>query len=136
MAGKDRPGEVVEEFLTGLAPVALACGLGRVVTLFGDPSGAAVWAGYPLGPAQVANRLEAFHVVDQVPDVDHLPCPRNPEQACIHAAAASCLRGRIVLPKRLIRIQPPGIPDEPFVYGYLKAFQRTIWASWNRCGPG
>ena len=28
----------------------MACGLGRVVTLFGDPSGAAVSAGYPLGP--------------------------------------------------------------------------------------
>src|SRR5271157_1547203 len=76
---------------------------------------------------QVANRLEAFHVVDQVSDVDQPPCPRNPEQACIHAAATSCLRGRIVLPKRLIRVQPPGIPDEPAGFAGPTPGSHGIW---------
>jgi len=37
MASEDRPGQVVEEFMTGLALVALSLRLGRIVTLFRDP---------------------------------------------------------------------------------------------------
>lgn len=92
MAGEDGAGQVIEELLTGLASVALACRLGRVMALLGDPPGRAVWTSHPLGPAQVADGLETFHVVDQVADVDHRPCPRNPQGACTQVVGAKCRR--------------------------------------------
>ncbi len=73
MAGEDRPGQVIEEFLTGLAPVTLPLGLGRIVTLLGDPRGVTMRTGDALGPAQVADRLETLQVVDEVLDADHDP---------------------------------------------------------------
>jgi len=45
MAGEDRPGQVIEEFLTGLTPVALPLGLGRIVTLLGDLRGVTMGTG-------------------------------------------------------------------------------------------
>ena len=52
MTGEDGAGEVIEELLTGLASVALACRLGRVMALLGDPPGRAVWTSHPLGPCR------------------------------------------------------------------------------------
>src|SRR5262245_1067160 len=60
MAGEDGAGEIIEEPPTGVAAVALACRLGRVVALLGDPPAGAVGAGHPLGPAEVADGLEAL----------------------------------------------------------------------------
>ena len=71
MAGEDRAGQVVEAFLTGLALVALSLRLGRIVPLFRNPRRVAMGTGYTLGPAQLADRLEALMVVDEVLDVDH-----------------------------------------------------------------
>jgi hypothetical protein len=41
------------------------------VPLFRNPRRVAMGTGYTLGPAQLADRLEALMVVDQVLDVDH-----------------------------------------------------------------
>jgi hypothetical protein len=73
MTGEDRPCQVVEVFLTGLAPVPLTLRLGRIVTLFRDLSRVAMGASYALGPSQLADCLEALEVVDEVLDVDHRP---------------------------------------------------------------
>src|ERR1035437_4102169 len=73
MASEDRPGQVVEEFLTGLALVALSLRLGRIVTLFRDPRRVAMGTGYTLRPTQLTDCLEALDVVDEVLDVDHRP---------------------------------------------------------------
>jgi hypothetical protein len=73
MASEDRPGQVVEVFLTSSASVALAVGLGRIATLFGDLSGIAMGANDALRPTQLADGLEALQVVDEVLDVDHRP---------------------------------------------------------------
>src|SRR5690348_6071996 len=72
MAGEDPPGQVIEEFLTGLPPVALPLGLGRIVTLLRDLRGVTMATGDTLGPAQIADRLETLEVVDEVLDVDPL----------------------------------------------------------------
>src|SRR6266545_2745612 len=103
MAGEDRPGQVIEEFLTGLTPVALPLGLGRIVTLLGDLRGVTMGTGDALGPAQVADRLETLHVVDEVLDVDHRPWPRNPVTAFIQRVPARCPRRRIVPPEKPFR---------------------------------
>ena len=73
MAGKDRPGQVVEVFPTGLAVVATSLRLGRIVTLFRDPRGVAMRTSYALRPAQLADRLKTLQVVDEVLNVDHRP---------------------------------------------------------------
>ena len=73
MAGEDGPGQVVEVFLTSLALITLALGLGRIVTLFGDRRRVATGTGDALRPSQLADGLEAFEVVDEVLDVDHRP---------------------------------------------------------------
>jgi hypothetical protein len=89
MAGEDRPGHVIEVFLTGLAVRALSLGLGRIVTLFGDLRRVAMGTSYAFGPAQLADGFETLQVVDEVLDVDHRPCPRNPGEVCMHAAWGS-----------------------------------------------
>jgi hypothetical protein len=71
MAGEDRPGQVIEELLAGLAPIALPLGLGGIVALPGDPRGIAMGTGDALGPPHLADRLEALSIVDEVLDVDH-----------------------------------------------------------------
>ena len=57
MTGEDGAGQVIEELLTGLASVALACRLGRVMALLGDPPGRAVWTSHPLGPATTSGMM-------------------------------------------------------------------------------
>ena len=73
MAGENGPGQVIEVFLTGLALIALALRLGRIVALFGDRNRVAMGTGYTLGPSQLADGLEALQVVDEVLDLDHRP---------------------------------------------------------------
>ncbi len=73
MAGEDRPGPVIEGFLTGRAVRALSLGLGPIVTLCGDRSGVAMGTSYAVGPAQLADGFQALQVVDEVLDVDHRP---------------------------------------------------------------
>ncbi len=73
MAGEDRTGQVVEEFLTGLATVALPLRLGRIMTLFRNPRRVAMGASHAQGPAQLANRFVTLPVVDEILDVDHRP---------------------------------------------------------------
>ena len=72
MTGEERPGQITEEFLTGLALIALPLRLGRIVILLRNPR-AAMGTGYRLGPAQLADRLETLQVVDEVLDVEHRP---------------------------------------------------------------
>src|SRR5262249_3262769 len=71
MAGEDGPGEVVEAAGTGLAKVALPCGLSLVAALEGDLGGVAVGAADPLRPPQVSEDLEAACIVDQGLNVEH-----------------------------------------------------------------
>jgi hypothetical protein len=73
MASEDRTSQVVEEFLTGLATVALPLRLGRIMTLFRNPQRVAMGASHALGPAQLANRFVTLPVVDEILDVDHRP---------------------------------------------------------------
>ena len=73
MASEDRPSQVVEEFLTGLATVALPLRLGCIMTLFRNPQRVAMGASHALGPAQLANRFVTLPVVDEILDVDHRP---------------------------------------------------------------
>jgi hypothetical protein len=73
MASEDRTSQVVEEFLTGLATVALSLRLGRIMTLFRNPQRVAMGASHALGPAQLANRFVTLPVVDEILDVDHRP---------------------------------------------------------------
>src|SRR5450759_4289677 len=58
---------------TSLTLVALSLRLGRIVPLFRDPRRVAMGTSYTLGPAQLADRLEALDVVDEVLNVDHRP---------------------------------------------------------------
>src|SRR5215210_624148 len=99
MAGEDRPGQVIEVFLTGLALVALPLGLSRIVSLFGDPRGVTMRTGNALGPAQSTDGFVAFQVVDEILDVDHRRGPREPDEACMHGAAERRLGRRIVPPE-------------------------------------
>ena len=73
MASENRAGQIVEEFMTGLALVALSLRLGCIVPQFRDLRRVAMGTGYTLGPAQLADRLETLQVVDEVLDVDHRP---------------------------------------------------------------
>jgi hypothetical protein len=73
MAGENGPGQVIEVLLTDLALIALTLRLGRIVALFGDRYGVAMGTRDTLGPAQLADGLEALQVVDEVLDVDHRP---------------------------------------------------------------
>ena len=74
-AGEDRPGEIIEPFLTPMAEVSLAFGLGVIAAIFDDRCGVAMRASHPIGPTHFADGLKAFGVIDEVANVDHLASP-------------------------------------------------------------
>jgi hypothetical protein len=75
--GEDRPGQVIEASATGRALVLLPRRLGLVVPLFGDLGGGALRTGHPVGPAHLADGLEALDVVDEVQDVQDHSCMQD-----------------------------------------------------------
>ena len=115
MTGEDGAGEVIEEFLTGLASVALACRLGRVMALLGDPPGRAVWTSHPLGPSRSRTvwkhftssiRLRMLTIVRVLAILREHALRwwgRNADDSGLYRRAGG-------------RIQPPGIPDEPCLF--------------------
>ena len=64
MPGEDRPGQVIKASVTRRTLVLPARRLGLVVPLFGDPRRGAVRTGHPVGPAHLADRLEALDIID------------------------------------------------------------------------
>jgi len=65
VTGKDRVRQIVEALLTGLAEVALTLWLGIVTPLFGNLRTVTRWTLDTIGPAEAANGLKAFGVVDE-----------------------------------------------------------------------
>ena len=70
VSGKDRSCQVVEGAVTHFTEVALAGGLCFVASIFDDFGGVAVGTFDPLRPAQVANHLITFGVIDQSVNVN------------------------------------------------------------------
>jgi hypothetical protein len=73
MTGEDGPGQVIEASLTGGAFVALAGGLGVIVSLFDLLGGGSMGTGHSVGPAPRPHRLEALEILNQVLNLQHHP---------------------------------------------------------------
>ena len=71
MTGKDRVGQIVKAWLTGLAQITLTCGLGIVAPLFCHLRAITRGTMDTVRPAQVTNGLKTFGVVDERLNVYH-----------------------------------------------------------------
>ena len=65
MAGKDRVGQIVKASLAGLAHVALTLGLSIVAPLLSKLKTITPWTTDTVWPAQGANGLKTFSVIDE-----------------------------------------------------------------------
>ena len=65
MAGKDRVRQIIKASLAGLAQVALTLGLGVVTSLLGNVTTITLGTRDTLGPAEEADSLKTFGVVDE-----------------------------------------------------------------------
>jgi hypothetical protein len=65
MASKDRVGQIVKASLAGLAQVALTLGLGIVTPLLGNLKTITPWTMDTVWPAEGADSLKTFGVIDE-----------------------------------------------------------------------